>query len=418
MGGTGGSGGMGSCSMMPPTGVSTVEPPGAMGTVGQFIAALGDENDDPMVAYTWKSPQGSPIGSQLLFTRWDRCAGGFKAPVMVDFVNQANANVPNRGVAIAYDQPTKKIVLAYVRTLETNPNPVDAIFVSTSSDGGVTWSTPLQLSTPTSGSTGAQDSEAPAVGIHGSDVWVTYAQRNSGPMSAHYCGQLVAHSSDGGASFTTLPDLVSVGSTEIYCVNLTNGTISDLKTDSSGTGWLTFIGSDASGTPELLYGPAATPTAAIVVSQLANDGGVGDAVSLAFDGLKPRIAVTYGSMGSSVFFLASNDGITWPTGQHLPDQSGLIGGIFLSLALAPSGAAAVSTNVTSGTGMYPCGAPEIIRSTDLMTWTPCGVGTVGQYNTAGVQVQSYFTAASKLTVFMQGELTGQDVGGILMYRDP
>ena len=176
-----------------------------------------------------------------------------------------------------------------------------------------------------------------------------------------------------------------------------------------------------------------TPSAAAAYT-FSIDGAVD--LSLAFDGAKPRIAghmdaPTGSAPLDSLVFLASDDGITWSQGVHLPQDASETTAFDSSLAVDGQGEAAVAADIngSGGTGT-PCGENPYVATNPsddgTGTWTVCGADTAGVHGYGAYSITArYGTARLKDTLalsFCSGPSNatdaGADQGGILYWQHP
>jgi hypothetical protein len=419
--GGGGTGGGGVCAKAPTSGFATLVPP-SDGYVGAYLAATQDQDGDPLVAYAWANPMGQTADkSTLHFVRWDRCAGAFTAPVTIDTVGDQGFSSPDRGAGISFDPGTRTIAIAYQR-IDYPPgvNPMDRIYLVTSTDMGKTWTAPA-LVTQSSQLGDVYSSSEPAVAIKGGDVWVSYRHDNF--MCCTTCGtcagEWVAHSTDGGATFTY--EIVTVGGTVAQPVG---GTPSELRLDATGAPGLVYLSEDdvQAYNRRVVYYKVGAPGGAVVVFDSQGVQNDSPSASLAYDGTKPRVVahlVADGAADYDMRFSSSDDGVTWTAPVKLPRDGNDYTAWYQSLAIGSKGQAAVAAYVNGGAGDSTCGSPRLVRSADLVSWTACGADMTKQVPVDGHGVQAYYAPGDKLSLVTTGTLTpasGQT--GLLFWREP
>lgn len=421
-GGTGGTGtGGGACAKAPASGFTVAVPP-SDGTVGAYTAVAQDQNGDPLIAYVWEDPMGqSSDKSTLHFLRWDRCAGAFTAPVTLDTVGDQGFSAPERGAAIAFDPAAGKIAVAYQRTdFPPGYNPMVRVYLVTSTDMGQTWSAPALVS-QTSKLGDSYSSGEPSVAIKGSDVWVSYAHSN------HACcddncgsctGEWVAHSSDGGATWSY--EIVKVGGAVAQPATTSP---SELRLDAGGNPGLVYIADDdaQSYNRRVVYYQVGASGGAVVVFDSQNVQNDAPSASLAYDGVKPRVVahlVAASDADYEMRFSSSDDGVTWGAPVELPRDGSEYTAYYQSLAIGSKGQAAVAAYIGGGSGDNQCGAPRIVRSADLKAWSACGADATKTVAVDGHWVQAYYAPGDELSLVTTGMLTSaSDKSGLLFWRE-
>jgi hypothetical protein len=183
---------------------------------------------------------------------------------------------------------------------------------------------------------------------------------------------------------------------------------------------------------QLVFWRPGTPDGVGVYS-FSLDGSVD--LSLAFDGTKPRIA---GHMDPStatppldnLAFVASDDGVTWSSVVHLPNNGGAQGTAFDSaLALDGTGNAAVASNINGGNGgSGKCGDNPYIATSPADdgtgTWTACGADTTGVHDYGAYSVSALFGASRVKGTLVASFVSAAsddaeaDQGGILFWQHP
>jgi hypothetical protein len=420
--GSGGSGGSApACSKAPPTGFSAVVAPSTDGTLGLDTAMVADENDDPMIAYQWYKPGGAGAETAVYFTRWDRCAGAFTAPVKVDTVGVVSTNNPTRRIDLAYEAATKKLAIVYEAVIAEpgfESNPSNEIYLQTSTDQGATWAGKLHVSDQKGGD--IQQARGPVVAVSGGMIHLAYQQDNRDccRLDEPDCGgcSSVWYLDGDGATFSRAQVSDAGGPVQVA------GSALSLTVDSAGKPALAFFGAPAKGyTDTVLYWrPGSAPVPVMDSNEVQNDD---PSLSLAFDGTKPRLAahlVADESADYDLRFSASDDGVTWGAPVKLPRDKSDYTAWYQSLAIDGKGDAAVSAYINGGSGDSLCGGPRIVRSSDLQAWTACGADQDKKYpDIGGKYVDSYFTHENKLILGFTGTLAGDQSGsGVVLWREP
>ena len=382
---------------------------------------VADENGDPMIAYQWFEPGGDLAATTVYFTRWDRCAGAFTAPVKVDTVGGVSTNNPTKRIALSYEIAAKKLAIAYEVVFVApgfENNPSNGIYLQTSTDQGATWAGKLHVSDQKDGD--IQQAKGPAVAVSGGMIHLAYAQENRDccRLAEPDCGSCssVWYLEGDGTTFSRVQVSDAGGPVQVA------GQVLSLAVDSAGKPALAFFGAPPQGytTTALYWRPGGAPVKVMDSSEVQNDD---PSLSLAFDGTRPRLAahlVADESADYDLRFSASDDGVTWGAPVKLPRDKSDYTAWYQSLAVDAKGGAAVSAYINGGSGDSLCGGPRIVRSSDLQAWTACGADQEKKYpEIGGKYVDSYFTHEDKLTLGFTGTLGGDQSGsGVLLWREP
>jgi hypothetical protein len=321
-----------------------------------------DENDDPMFAYLAVpatldggsrgscNPGGGDVSGcdALYFTRWDPCAGAFTPPVIIDpSVNYYGGSAGVLDYAgeitacqqvtnIAYDRTTHEIGIVYIKTQSFDgwSGDVDTIFLASHpADAGSFFTYQISDNTPSGVQGGASAADAPNIAMNAGNVYVTYASGEAygpcpGSGGALGCQDFLTStagmwiSPDAGPGFG-VPDSGPVPHYFSYqLIPWLDGGFdgwatpridsNSIAVDSSGRPAVAFFqGYD--GTATLLYWRS-DMTDAVKVTDSQGQGDDNVAVSMAFEGTKPRMAALLGTPTNTdgdLISVASNDGVTW-----------------------------------------------------------------------------------------------------------
>jgi hypothetical protein len=234
---------------------------------------------------------------------------------------------------------------------------------------------------------------------------VTDAGADAGPVPPHFFSYEAIPFAGGFEGFATpLQAGMSAASASVR-----------VAVDSTGTPGVAAFQPGASYSKQVLFwrpGKQAVSAYTFVV-----DNGVD--LSLAFDGVKPRIAghmvspaVDAGEVApDSLTFLSSDDGITWNPKVNLPSNGGTLGTSFSSaLALDGMGHASVVSDINGRTGNDAgcSGNPYIATSADEndggAVWAACGANTNDT-----LKYGSYSVSASYGASRLKGTLTASFV---------
>lgn len=421
------------CSHALPDGFSTAVPPTTVGTLGLDVAATQDENGDPMFAYRYQHVDGdgapSPPISKVYFARWDRCAGAYTAPVVIDGnVSEVVTGGPERAVAIAYDAGRKQIAVVYnLRDLAANANnPPKKLFLQVSDDMGQTWKNKTYVSPQSAND--AQQASAPAVTMGHGRIQIAYTQLNRAccPMSAPGgCAGCSAYwYLDGDGTHFTRQTIQDGNGPIPY-----GSVITSMQLDAQGNVGLAFVASDFTRNRDyngrvMFWRPDGREAVTVMDS---HNGQVDDpSVSLTFFGTQPRIAahlvpdVTAPFAYDLRFSQSDDDGMSWSTPAPLPRDQSEGTAFYQAIAVNSHDHVAILAADATGTGDEICGAPKLLESDNHSTWTVCGADVSKNYvGVSGIYVQAYYTPGDKLTSVFQGTLGAKETGnGIVVWRQP
>lgn len=324
-------------------------------TLRHSALALDGDGD---AALAWiAAPKDKP--RSVMFTRWERALGGFRAPVVVAEIATAGGEAaPHRSVSLALDASSGLIAVAYVTDApRAGRGPLRVAAVAFSSDGGATFPTKEIASVAVDPSDLDEHVSNPSVALAGGTTYLAYLQAQyrcgAGPCTG---GSLATRAA--GATVWTREELPLVsGSTAQREAPVS------LAVDASGTpGVLYFTrGGDEDDTKLVYFTPSENPVT------LAGTEGIAYAApsaSLAFAGLEPRAAFMLPDVAAAPYdvrFRAAA-GAAWQDVIALPTDAEHRAGSFVALALDGSGAPHVAANVASVSGRGDCGGPLLWRN--------------------------------------------------------
>ncbi len=399
---------------------------GKLGTYGENTAMVLDEKGDPVIAFVHHSPSGASGGddSLLYVTRWDRCTASFTAPVVVDTVGGVGDSSGTREVAIARDASTGSYALAFQHIGPPPPgmaNKTSEVWVAQSTDGGKTWAK-SQLSEHDQAAEGdAHPAGTPGIAMAGGKIFVAYNQISvpcdATDASKGRCDGWYAEGAPGSWTRKRLPKLDGG-------FGLTAGEPVNVAVDSAGKPAIAYLESpETAYNTQVAFWRPGDPTA-VKVGDSGGKQNDSPSLSLAFDGLKPRIVaqlVVPSTGDNELLYFASDNGSTWFAPVTLPHDKGDGTGFWQSLAIDGKGNLAVSATANTGTGDGVCGAPKLSRSADGAAWTTCGEDTTKTHGaTSGRFVTSAFAPDGKLVVAF--ELTNNQADtlgtGVALWREP
>ncbi len=344
----------------PPYGYTRVVPtPDKQDSPGQFGAntqIVLDRNGDPMLSYLNVDPNGDRnfADTEIRFVRWDRASYTWTKPVPVAVSDIDSSYSYNHSYRFAMDASSGALAIVYIDNSDLSTN---LISLADSSDNGITWRRRKVVGGPNS-------YFIPAVALGNGQVYLTYSESSAGVR--YMTGKF--SESPASWSLETVPDL---GSAQY-------GIGSDIALDSDGKPGLAYLLSGGD-TREIFYRPGAKPTVANTSKESPGDEWQ---IRLAFFGVNPRIAFS-GRLDSHysedydhlLFLLASQDsGATWNPPANIKSD----GGSFLSgpidLTFDSNGAAALTSREGAANAEGEvCGYPKLSLSSDLQTWSTCGV---------------------------------------------
>jgi hypothetical protein len=231
-------------------------------------------------------------------------------------------------------------------------------------------------------------------------------------------GEWIGHSTDGGGTFTY--DIVSVGGK----VAQPGPSLSELRLDATGAPGLVYIADDdvLAYNRQVIYTKAGAPGSAVVVFDSQGTQNDDPSVSLAYDGVKPRVVAHLVADTLDTYdmrFSSSDDGVTWTAPLPLPRDGNDHTAWFQSLAIDSKGGAAIAAYINGGQGDSTCGGPRVLRSSDLDAWTACGADQTKMVAVNGEWVQAYFAPGDKLSIVTTGLLVDETgKSGLLFWREP
>lgn len=378
----------GGCAKGAPSGFSIIAPAATTGRVGVHAAMTLDGADDPVVAWVWSDPNGDTdrFDSTLQFARWDRCAGAIGAPATIDTVGAVDENQPSRNVAIARDAQTSAVGVLYQKATRAAQTVITDVVLATSQGGPWTKTT---LSRHIQQDQGIEASRAPALAMRGGKVFAAYHQ------DWQLCGSGKCDSGWywDGAQQQALPVPPS------YADHDRASTVA-IALDASGQPAVTYVVEPASGNTKALvyWRPGGAP---VVVTDTAGTQNDQISTSIAFDGMKPRIAahlVRDTSNTHDMIFAASDDGVTWSV-SALPRDGGDVTQWYQSLAVDAKGAIAVAAYWQGGNTQGACGGPKILRAPNgASAFTVCGANARRDVGTLGLWVTAAYGQDGKLAL--------------------
>lgn len=367
-----------------------------------------DGAGQPMFAFADHSNDGK---RRAFFQRWEPSQQRMSAPLELFERDLAFGEMQGEGfrpIAIAQDPVRGNVAVAIALDGAT-------LALALSDPGGASWSTTVVHA--------AQEDVTvlgPALALHDGRIHLAFHREEIS------CG-------DDGSCLLRL-DTVYLSGTDPGALEarsapvipggyLTYRAPASLALDAAGApGLAYFVGSfDGASWPAnlwLVYWRPDRTEAAVVVSA---EGFVNQrpTASLAFQGTSPRLAhhLRRGSDSASLFFSASEDGVSWPPPVPLPNPAGNTGGQFLALTFSTGGRAVVVEESTTPPG------PQVFSSTDLVSWSVTAADASGELGAAGRYVSAAFDPAGALLASFAWIPRSDDdspplAPGILLWREP
>jgi hypothetical protein len=378
--------------------------------LGREVSLALDDQDDPMIAFVVYDPNGdtNPADSTLNFVRWDRTKRSWKEPVVVDVVANVVTNPPNRQVSLAHDSVTGALGIAYMKGEQQ-------VWLAQSSDGGVTWTKAMVDSNDFT-------MDNPTLAMRGGVIDLAYNSRFV-RCSKSYCDAVVYRSrtsATGDWSRAVVPEIPNTSGNRRFSPI-------GLALDSTGRPGLAYYLEFPNAAPgidaDVLAFWRPDEKTASKIADSATTSNDFPSLALAFDGVKPRVAYLLHrdkEVTSDLWFSASDDGKSWGAPVGIPRDGRDMTDWDLSLVLDSRGRAAIAAYWHTETKSAPgrCGGPKLFRSSDLQTWSSCGVDIRRGAGTQGRYVSVSFTRGDKLMIAFQNQINSNLSAGIFLYREP
>jgi hypothetical protein len=433
----------GACANDPPPGLTPVAAAPAGGSLASQVVMALDENDDPLFAYLTLDASKD---AALYFTRWDRCAGAFTTPLLVDGgLGPLTTLEDQRALALAYDTATLTVSIAYQSVVPIGTDLPQTTWLATQGPNAASF-VRQQVSI---GASAQSPTASPAVAMRDGNVYLAYVQSfacgdagsdvvddaGGDAGSAGSCARVWFLESasdpavDAGTADATVSDAAASDSGSSTPIAFTRtpvpyqGAVATARSDSLS------LAVNAIGEPAVAFYTAPAGSAQLAnllywrsdyadAIAVTSSGSVPNAtvdVSLAFDGTSPRVAghlVADTSGTYDITFVASTDGTAWSSPVHLPSESASPGTRGLSTALAvpaPGDATVASDDPTDAS---PCGPPYLAQSSDGgQTWAACGADATKSYGFVPSSVNAAYGRARAAGTLSLGFANGPTKSG-------
>jgi hypothetical protein len=400
----------------PPYGYNTVVPypadhdPYFAGQFGQAVRMILDSSGDPALAYVWADPNNVNdfSTSSLNFARWDRAHYQWTSPVKVTAIGdvQFGSLFP---ISLAQDASSGTFGIAYQDETgkDSAGQETSRIGVALSSDGGLTWKT-----VKAAAEDGAEGYQRPSMAMSGGNLHLAFYHDYDGIR--YVTGKETDDPSKWTSTLVPLP-----GGYTYYTQ------ISSLALDSKGAPAIAFIVSNDNGPAEAFWHPGGSTVLIRDDAGMQNDS---PDLSLVFFGTQPRVVFAgaldnnyYDDYDHTMWVISSPDnGTTWSNPSNVTSDQGSDLNGPLSLALGSRGQAALAMESNGGNGTAYCGGPKLAMSTDLVTWTTCGLSTVEQPDIDGGSPNVAYAGNDRLFLgFRQSVVSDTSLPlGITVWRQP
>jgi hypothetical protein len=390
------------CGKLPPLGASTVLAPRTNGTeLGARAKVAVNKGGMPIFAYV--DGAETSLNSTVWFTGWDDCAGAWKAPVKIDDHVDNQPGSASKVIDFAVDAADGRIAVAYTKIVHLvgppRVNDTRAIFVATSTDGGATFTTQRvsKHSCETTDAEGdATQTDDPALVLANGKSYIAYNQEGASCGTSCVIGTVLATQTGGAFGY----EVLAAGGAESARFPI------GLAVDAAGAPALAAHLAPATGyNTRLVFWRPGQPTVAPITdtANVQNDSG---GVSLAFDGLKPRVVsrIQRGPVNGvaeyDLLFQASDDGSVWTAPKPLARPE----------SIAPG----QQVLVAGGKTFVVAGGPHVYESTDLASWTVDDLGAAQ----SSVAVSGAIGANGTRWIGIEGTspVIPSALGGLVLYR--
>lgn len=446
------------CNKHLPAGFSEAIGSGVDLNFGQHVSMALDENDDPLLAYlavkasvdgnvapgTCAPATGSTAGCQAVyFTRWDPCAGAFTTPVVVDPVTNAYDPTKAQHLTLAYDPSTKEIGIAYQKSLPTDPawlDAYDAIFLATKKPGASAFSVQQASDNVRSGVTSVSTATTPALAMANGKIYLAFTTGTGAPTPCpanHTCIRFLessttavpdAGSPEGGALAHSFQYSLVPNSQGFMGFAIPRELSLSLAIDAMGRPGLAYLEAPETGYNTVLNYWRSGMADSVKVTDTNNGQNDFATVSLAFAGIKPRVAgiLTTDAASYGITYASSpDDGTTWSAPVPLLTTAGA--NFYSSLAVGSTGEAISSHHNTTPSDVSVAAGcttnPIVARSTNGgASFSGCSLSST-EVDMNGALSSAYGATRLGGKLVLVGHSTTTVAGGgpghgIIYYQDP
>ena len=396
----------------PPYGFNlAAAPPASVTRFDQFGVGLRmalDSSGDPALAYIFHDPNEDDdfSDSALYFVKWNRAAYQWTTPLKIALTDEVDYG-STHALSIARDSSNGMWGIAF----ENHTNPDFArIDLALSTDNGATWKTQT-IATDVGGQ--AFEYQSPSIAMNGGNVYLVFYHAYEGLR------YVTGKETDDPKTWKAQVVPPLAGYEEM-------GRVTALALDSAGVPGVAFSASGDNGPAEGFWRPGNGSS----VLAIDNGGhGTDDPdVKLTFFGTQPRLIFAgadddnyFADYSHTIWVTTSPDGgASWTKAVNVPSDGNRSMDPPISIAAGSQGQTVfVAYNNGGNQDGVTCGQPKLSRSTDLVSWTTCGLATLGTPNFTATYPVVLFGDNDKLWVsFQQTDNYDELPVGITVWREP
>jgi hypothetical protein len=374
--------------------------------VGYETVFTVDENGGPIVAWAESDANGDHT---IYLQHWDACGGAWGPKLKVDGVFAQSTNdadeTTSRNVSVAYDHSNGTIGVAY-QTWNTTDNSYTIRYAELPKGASAVSAPEMVAQSKDQTDWLFQPALAMANGkahIFFQESWVF----PTGTSGLEYTART------GGTWSTPMTVEGSVCSHSEYPP-------ASAAVDSAGNPAVAFLGEpDADYTEYVRYWRPGMAAAVIVMKGTQSDEA---SVGFTFEGLKPRIVASVNHVpdAGTIWYIASDDGMTWGTPSAIPNDGGSSLGAWVAIATHATAGTAITATELGSDGTDVCGEPKISTATTPPTFTTCGPAKTVS-NGATTHGGAAFGPDGKLQMAYRQVATDPQTNlasGVIYYRQP
>jgi hypothetical protein len=339
-----------------PSGVNVIGVAGMQ--LGSSNALALDENNDPLVAYVARDPNGDGdvADAAVNFTRWDRAEANWVPAVTIATTGHPDLDGAHQ-IKLAYDPGQKTLGLVYVTAQgETK--------FAVSSDQGATWTSEV-----------VQGANHQSLGaIQSPQLVMTNSQIYLALNGFDLAGALLLTRAGNSGPFTveTPPMTEGMGGLTVAPVGL--------ALDATGAPILTYWQwpLDGAQAQTLALWRRGDPTARVIADN-RQQSPEGLSTYIAINGQNQVVTFNGNLDGGqhTLWYVVSTDGgARWTAPEKLPQDGEEYPTNTRALAIDAQGRAALTYDFAFGNmDTSRCGRPKLVRSNDLKNWRACSPDT-------------------------------------------